>query len=46
MQFHDAGIAVFPSPQVVLKATYQKVLNRDPLGARADSVLGGVGFFF
>jgi hypothetical protein len=45
-QFHDAGIAVFPSPQIVLKATYQKVINRDPLGARADSVLGGVGFFF
>jgi hypothetical protein len=46
MQFHDAGIALFPSPQIVLKATYQKALNRDPLGARADSVLGGVGFFF
>ena len=45
-QFHNAGIAVFPSPQVVLKATWQKVINRDPLGARADSVLGGVGFFF
>jgi hypothetical protein len=45
-QFHNAGIAVFPSPQIVLKATYQKVINRDPLGARADSVLGGVGFFF
>jgi hypothetical protein len=46
MQFHNAGIAVFPSPQIVLKATYQKVINRDPLGARSDSVLGGVGFFF
>jgi hypothetical protein len=46
MQFHDAGIAVFPSPQIVLKATYQKVINRDPLGARSDSALGGVGFFF
>ena len=45
-QFHNAGIAVFPSPQIVLKATYQKVINRDPLGARANSVLGGVGFFF
>jgi len=45
-QFHNAGIAVFPSPQVVLKATWQKVINRDPLGARSDSVLGGVGFFF
>ena len=31
---------------VVLKATYQKVINRDPAGANADSVLGAVGFFF
>jgi hypothetical protein len=45
-QFHTAGIAVFPSPQIVLKATYQKVINRDPAGANSDSVLGGVGFFF
>jgi hypothetical protein len=45
-QFHNVGIAVFPSPQLVLKATYQKVINRDPAGARSDSVLGGVGFFF
>ncbi len=45
-QFHNIGIAVFPSPKIVLKATYQKVHNRDPLGARSDSVLGGVGFFF
>ena len=34
------------SPKVVLKATYQKVINKDPAGANADSVLGGVGFFF
>jgi hypothetical protein len=45
-QFHTAGIAVFPSPQIALKATYQKVINRDPAGARSDSLLGGVGFFF
>jgi hypothetical protein len=45
-QFHSAGLAVFPSPQIALKATYQKVINKDPLGARSDSVLGGVGFFF
>ena len=45
-QFHNAGIALFPSPQVVLKATWQRVINRDPLGANSDSVLGGVGFFF
>jgi len=45
-QFHDVGIAVFPSPQLVLKATWEKVINRDPAGANSDSVLGGVGFFF
>jgi hypothetical protein len=45
-QFHDLGVAVFPSPQIALKATWQKVINRDPAGARSDSVLGGVGFFF
>ena len=45
-QFHDVGIAVFPSPQIVLKATWEKVINRDPAGARSDSMLGGVGFFF
>jgi hypothetical protein len=45
-QFHNVGVAVFPSPQIVLKATYQKVINRDPAGANSDSVLGGVGFFF
>jgi hypothetical protein len=46
MQFHTAGIAVFPSPKIVLKATYQNVKNNDPAGARSDSILGGVGFFF
>jgi hypothetical protein len=45
-QFHDVGIAVFPSPKLVLKATYQKVKNNDPAGANSDSVLGAVGFFF
>lgn len=46
LQFHTAGIAVFPSPQVVLKASYQRVINKTLLGAQSDSVLGGVGFFF
>jgi hypothetical protein len=45
-QFHSAGVAVFPSPKLVLKATYQKVINKDPAGANSDSILGGVGFFF
>ena len=46
MQYHNLGVAVFPSPKIVLKATYQKVINKDPAGANSDSVLGGVGFFF
>ena len=29
-QFHNLGVAVFPSPKIVLKATYQKVINKDP----------------
>ena len=45
-RFHSAGVALFPSPKVVLKATYQKVINKDPAGAHSDSILGGVGFFF
>ena len=46
LQFHNIGLAVFPSPKLVLKATYQKVISRDPAGANSDSVLGGVGFLF
>ncbi|HTY69786.1 MAG TPA: hypothetical protein VMH36_24240 [Alphaproteobacteria bacterium] len=40
-QFHTVGVAVFPTPKVVLKLDYQKVL-----GVHQDSVLGAVGFFF
>jgi hypothetical protein len=39
-------VAVFPSPKLVLKANYQKVINKDPAGANSDSFLGAVGFFF
>jgi hypothetical protein len=45
-RFQDFGVAVFPSPTIVLKATYQRVRNNNPIGAQADSILGGVGFFF
>jgi hypothetical protein len=45
-QFHTVGVAVFPTPKVVLKATYQKVINNDPAGANSDSVLGAVGWLF
>jgi hypothetical protein len=44
--FHTAGVAVFPSPKVVLKATYQKVIDKSITGALSDSFLGGIGFFF
>ncbi len=46
LQFHTTGIAVFPSPKVVLKLNYQRVIDNEPGGAKADSVLGAVGFFF
>jgi hypothetical protein len=39
-------VAVFPTPKVVLKATYQHVKNNDPAGALSDSFLGAIGFFF
>jgi len=45
-QYHTMGVAVFPSPKVVLKATYQRVIDRSLVGALSDSFLGGVGFFF
>jgi len=46
MQFHTAGVAIIPSPKVVLKLTYQKAINDDPAGANADYVLGAIGFSF
>ena len=45
-QFHTMGFAVFPTPELVLKLTYQKLLDRSPLGPQADAVLGGVGWLF
>jgi hypothetical protein len=46
LQLHTAGLAVFPTPKLVLKLTYEKVIDRERGGAKADSVLGGVGFHF
>lgn len=46
LQFHTAGLAVFPTPKLVLKLTYEKILDREHAGAKSDSVLGGVGFHF
>jgi hypothetical protein len=46
LQIHTVGVALFPTPKLVLKLNYQKVRDRERGGARSDSVLGGVGFFF
>jgi hypothetical protein len=46
LQFHTAGLAVFPTPQLVLKLTYEKVLSHEHGGPKTDSILGGVGFHF
>jgi len=46
LQFHTVGLAVFPSPKLVLKANYQRVIDNSLTGALSDSFLGGVGFFF
>ncbi len=45
-QIHTAGVAVFPSPKLVLKATYQNVISKQAGGAMSNSFLGAVGFFF
>lgn len=45
-QFHTVGLATFPTAELVLKLNYQKVLDREPGGAKSDSVLGGVGWLF
>ncbi|MFI4999001.1 MAG: hypothetical protein ACHQK9_03895 [Reyranellales bacterium] len=44
-QYHTVGVAVFPTPQLVLKVNYQKVIDGTS-GANADLLLGGVGFHF
>jgi hypothetical protein len=37
---------VFPTPQLVLKANWQKVVDGSATGAMSDSFLGGIGFHF
>lgn len=46
-QFYDVGLAVFPTPNLVMKLNYTKVTN-SAAGAPplSDSVLGAVGFNF
>jgi hypothetical protein len=46
LQFHTLGAALFPGSKLVLKLNYQKVLDRERGGAKSDSILGGVGFYF
>ncbi|MDE2166279.1 MAG: hypothetical protein KGJ66_08065 [Alphaproteobacteria bacterium] len=46
LQFHDVGVAVFPSPKLVLKLNYTHVESDESGGAKSDSILGAVGFFF
>jgi hypothetical protein len=44
-QFHVAGLAIYPTPELVLKANYIRAI--DATGAiSTNSVLGGLGFFF
>ncbi|MBA3963322.1 MAG: autotransporter domain-containing protein [Chthoniobacterales bacterium] len=45
-QFHTLGVAVFPTPQVVLKLDYQFVFDNSPNSPQADHLLGAIGFFF
>jgi len=45
-QFHVAGIAVYPTPELVLKLNYLKAIDAAPGGINSNAVLGGLGFFF
>jgi hypothetical protein len=45
-QFHTLGVAVFPTPQVVLKLDYQFALDAAPDSPNANHLLGAIGFFF
>jgi Phosphate-selective porin O and P len=46
MTFHDFGIAVFPSPNLVLKLNYTKILDHSATGPMSDRVLGSVGWLW
>jgi Phosphate-selective porin O and P len=46
MTFHDVGIAVFPSPSLVLKLNYTKALDKSAGGPMSDKVMGGVGWLW
>jgi hypothetical protein len=44
--YYTMGLAVFPTPELVLKLDYQHITDAEPGGAKSDSVLGSVGWFF
>src|SRR5262249_24995273 len=44
--FYSFGFAYYPVPKVVLKLNYVRVTDHSGASPRADSFLGGVGFFF
>jgi hypothetical protein len=46
MTFHDVGVAVFPTPSLVLKLNYTKALDKSPGGPMSDRVVGGVGWLW
>ena len=46
MTFHDFGVAAFPSPNLVFKLDYTKMVDNSPTGPRSDRVLGGVGWLW
>jgi len=46
MTFHDIGVAVFPSPSLVFKLNYTKVIDHSATGAMSDKVLGSVGWLW
>jgi hypothetical protein len=46
MTFHDIGIAVFPSPNLVFKLDYTKIVDHSPTGPQSDRILGGVGWLW
>jgi hypothetical protein len=44
--FHDFGIAAFPSPNLVFKLDYTRIVDNSPTGAQSDRILGGVGWLW
>ncbi len=46
IQWHTTGVAVFPTPELVLKADAAIARDGTAAGAKESRVLGGVGFFF